>query len=192
MAKQSWFAVGSDLRGSRALILTAISFLLPLGLWCLVSYHPTLWKPKVLIEVPSGDFGVGQRMELDQFPSAISDARARIERIQSEHTDGVHRDLKTDREMSGRQIGRANNFTVLRMAQLAVARGWMAEEDINDPGLAQELIIGLVSPTRAADFASFSADNQALIAANAKLITEARANDQLDRKGLPTNALLLT
>jgi NitT/TauT family transport system permease protein len=55
--------------------LTALAFLLPLGLWCLISYVPFLWHPQVLVEHPGdssvpGDYAYiaeGQLVEREVF-----------------------------------------------------------------------------------------------------------------------------
>lgn len=44
-----WFAVRQELTSRRRTVLTASSFLLPLMIWCLLSYVPFLWHPMVSI-----------------------------------------------------------------------------------------------------------------------------------------------
>ena len=64
-----WFAVRQALPASRALPLTVMSFLLPLLLWCLVSYVPFIWHPKVEVTDP-GDvswFSAGMLVDRDNF-----------------------------------------------------------------------------------------------------------------------------
>lgn len=47
-----WFAVRQPLASKQAMMLTVASFLLPLLLWCLVSYVPFIWHPKIEITDP--------------------------------------------------------------------------------------------------------------------------------------------
>ena len=49
-----WFAVRKELNSRQRLILTIMSFVIPLSLWALVSYVPYLWHPKVEITQPGG------------------------------------------------------------------------------------------------------------------------------------------
>jgi NitT/TauT family transport system permease protein len=49
-----WFAVRKALPRDRAMLLTVSSFLLPLLLWCLISYVPFIWHPKIEITDPGG------------------------------------------------------------------------------------------------------------------------------------------
>ena len=52
MSLESWFAVRRELSPSRQRLLGLGSFLLPLLIWCLVSYVPFIWHPMVLVENP--------------------------------------------------------------------------------------------------------------------------------------------
>lgn len=54
MAKQQWFSIRKDMTPRSRLVLGIASFLLPLLLWCIVSYVPFIWHPKVLISDPGG------------------------------------------------------------------------------------------------------------------------------------------
>lgn len=49
MARSLWFPVRKELTPNRKLIIGILSFLLPIGLWCAVSYLPFLWHPKMEI-----------------------------------------------------------------------------------------------------------------------------------------------
>lgn len=47
-----WLGLKREISAKRRILLTILSFLLPLGLWCAVSYTPWLWKPLVRITAP--------------------------------------------------------------------------------------------------------------------------------------------
>jgi NitT/TauT family transport system permease protein len=51
---EQWFAVGKELSPSRRTTLAVMSFLIPLLLWCLVSYVPFIWHPQMEITTPGG------------------------------------------------------------------------------------------------------------------------------------------
>ena len=53
-ARKHWFAIREDLSGQRSWLLGLCSFLLPLGIWSLVSYTPWIWHPMVHISDPGG------------------------------------------------------------------------------------------------------------------------------------------
>jgi NitT/TauT family transport system permease protein len=64
-----WFAVRKALPKQRAAVLTVLSFLLPILLWCLVSYAPFIWHPKIEITEP-GDvswFRAGMLVDREMY-----------------------------------------------------------------------------------------------------------------------------
>lgn len=75
MAQQTnWLAIRKPLSRNRRLLLTILSFLLPIGLWCAVSYVDWLWHPMVEIE-GKGDvsyFREGSLVKKDVFQSENS------------------------------------------------------------------------------------------------------------------------
>lgn len=52
MAHRDWLGLKKELPGQRRLLLTILSFLVPLLLWCAVSYVPWIWHPLVHVTVP--------------------------------------------------------------------------------------------------------------------------------------------
>jgi len=52
MTSTPWFAPRVALSTKRTRVLTVVSFLLPLLIWCAVSYLPFLWHPKVVVVDP--------------------------------------------------------------------------------------------------------------------------------------------
>ncbi len=51
-ANHDWLGLKKELPPRRQLLLTILSFVLPIGLWCALSYIPWLWHPLVHITVP--------------------------------------------------------------------------------------------------------------------------------------------
>lgn len=49
-----WFAIQQPLASRRRLLLGIVSFVLPLLIWCAVSYTPFIWHPMVRVENPGG------------------------------------------------------------------------------------------------------------------------------------------
>jgi NitT/TauT family transport system permease protein len=63
-----------DRAARQRLLLTLGSFALPLLVWCLVSYVPFVWHPKVKVGVPGGVdyFESGMLVDRDEFDSQVS------------------------------------------------------------------------------------------------------------------------
>ena len=51
MSSSRWFVIGRALRPHANFSLTLLSFLLPIGVWALVSYVPWIWHPLVRVSV---------------------------------------------------------------------------------------------------------------------------------------------
>ena len=75
--RTEWFAVRRELSVRGKWLLGAGSFLLPLLVWCIVSYVPFVWHPQVLIDSPGSVdyFQPGMRVGKDVFADELSHAR---------------------------------------------------------------------------------------------------------------------
>jgi NitT/TauT family transport system permease protein len=73
-----WFSARAKLGAQRRTILGLGSFLLPLLVWCMVSYVPFVWHPKVLIESSGGVdyFQVGMLVDKAVFKDEASNMQA--------------------------------------------------------------------------------------------------------------------
>ncbi|RDK03259.1 ABC transporter permease [Paraburkholderia lacunae] len=75
--RTEWFAVRRELSLRGKWLLGAGSFLLPLFVWCIVSYVPFVWHPQVRIERPGSVdyFQPGMRVDKDVFADELAHAR---------------------------------------------------------------------------------------------------------------------
>jgi NitT/TauT family transport system permease protein len=71
MGNRRWFAVRTSLSPRARLALSVGSFLLPLLIWCIVSYVPFIWHPQERVLDPGGVdyFQVGMQVDKDVFES---------------------------------------------------------------------------------------------------------------------------
>jgi NitT/TauT family transport system permease protein len=80
MAHRDWLGLKEELPRNRRLLLTIFSFLVPITLWCAVSYVPWLWHPSVRITDPG---------EVDYFVEDMEVPRADFARelanMQAQH-----------------------------------------------------------------------------------------------------------
>jgi len=82
ITKTSWFAVRKELTPRSKLLLTMGSFLLPLLLWCIVSYVPFVWHPMMRITVAGDvsyfapDMLVEKSVFADEYATAKSAGQA--------------------------------------------------------------------------------------------------------------------
>ena len=75
--RRKWFQVGRPLSPQASVVLGVLSFVLPVLLWCVVSYVPFVWHPQILItEAGSVDYlQPGMRMDKAAFALAASEAK---------------------------------------------------------------------------------------------------------------------
>lgn len=70
-----WFAVRRELSGRRSALLWVGSFLLPLAVWCLISYVPWIWHPQMLVADPGGSTMLQTGMRIDREPYRVENER---------------------------------------------------------------------------------------------------------------------
>lgn len=77
MSSPSWLSVRKELAPRRRLMLSIMSFLLPLLVWCLVSYVPFIWHPMVAISDPGSVsyFSEGMLVERENFDQELANAQ---------------------------------------------------------------------------------------------------------------------
>ena len=68
-AAQSWFAIRKPITNGRAATLKLLAFLIPLAVWCLVSYCSYVWHPQIEVtDKGASDFlQVGNRLNAKDF-----------------------------------------------------------------------------------------------------------------------------
>src|SRR6476660_8205587 len=86
-SQERWFKIREELSGRRASLLMALSFLLPLAIWCIVSYVPFIWHPDIRLEVSaertdvSTVYTAGDHVSKEFFPTfqnAVREANRKI------------------------------------------------------------------------------------------------------------------
>jgi NitT/TauT family transport system permease protein len=78
MANSDWLGLKNELPPRRRLVLTLLSFIVPFGLWCAVSYVPWLWHPNMRVTVPGDVDYFIEDMELPRadFQKEVEKVRA--------------------------------------------------------------------------------------------------------------------
>src|SRR5690349_9259965 len=78
MAHRDWLGLKKELPARRRIVLTILSFLVPLAIWGAVSYVPWLWHPLVHVTDPgSVDYFVeGMDVKRADFAKELAKARA--------------------------------------------------------------------------------------------------------------------
>jgi len=77
VAQQKWLQILRPLPARAKLVLGVASFVLPVLLWCVVSYVPWVWHPQIMITDPGSVsyLDVGAHVERAAFEAELVDAR---------------------------------------------------------------------------------------------------------------------
>ena len=129
---KGWFVVRRDLSRGRRAFLAALSFVLPLALWCLVSYVPWIWHPDVKLEVASTTgrisavFTAGNRLSKGFFPTYV-------DAVRQDNAEAL-KVARAGEPVPGAQ--RANRVLLRQLAPVAVSNGWLAAGSEQDDAAA--------------------------------------------------------
>ena len=158
----SWFAVRRDLAPGRRLALTIVSFLLPLGLWCFVSYVPWIWHPDVKLELSAERenittfYTAGDHLSKDFFPTFVEAVRQENQAVMAARTAGT--------EIPGAK--RKNQKLLRQLAPLAVANGWLPRGDEQNDALLFSLWRDLAAGSKVSTRPVLSDENLVIIRNN--------------------------
>jgi NitT/TauT family transport system permease protein len=181
-SKEPWFKIREGLNVRRATLLTACSFLLPLGLWCLISYVPSIWHPDVRLEVSADRADVstvyiaGDHVSKEffgTFQEAIRNGNTTI--------------LQEQGQSGGAMVRRENQKKLRQLAGLAIANGWLHSNQREDDAAIFEIWKGIATGGLIPKAPPLSAENLAIVRQNWELLSGA---SQFDVRKLPEQPLL--
>jgi NitT/TauT family transport system permease protein len=184
--REPWFKIREELNGRRRMLLTGISFLLPLGLWCLVSYVPFIWHPDVRLEVSADRTGVstvytaGDHVSKDFFASfqdAVRDQNAKI--VQ---------DVKNGNASGGVMTRRENQKKLRQIASLAVWNGWLQPTQREDDAAIYEIWKKIATGSLVPNRPPLTQENLEIVRKNWLALSE--ASPAFDLRKLPQESLL--
>lgn len=179
---RGWFGVRRELSKQRQLVLSVVSFLIPIILWCVVSYVPWIWHPDVELEVSADREGVttvftaGDHISKEYFPTFV-------EAVREENTAVVAAELAGEPLATSKR----NNQKLLRhIGPIAVEEGWLDYDD----GQNDELLYGVWR-----DLATGAKISDILNSENLEIVKKNWAvlgvlSSEFEYKSLPEEALL--
>jgi NitT/TauT family transport system permease protein len=136
---KGWFRVREDLSPGRQTFLTVLSFLVPIAVWCFVSYTPWIWHPDIELDVSAERVGIttvyvaGDHLSREFFPGfqqAVRDENSAI--VESRST--------SDEPAEPSRSARRSNQRVLRqLASVAIENGWLPRDDRENDALIYEV-----------------------------------------------------
>ena len=140
MPRIPFFAVRHEPPPLRRAVLMTLSFLLPLGVWCAVSYLPFLWHPLMELRLGGGAvFAVGDRIPKESWRDLVA-ADEEWFAGYKEHqgkvdVDGVphfHTAPETDPIPGGRRVRRSNSKAIYSYGPALLQAGLITKEQERD------------------------------------------------------------
>ena len=181
---KGWFIIRRDLPQSRQFALTVISFLLPLAVWCFVSYVPWIWHPDVKIELSAEREGVttvftaGDHVSRQFFPEFVGAVRNDNAVVLAARSAGTV-------ELGAK---RKNQKLLRQLAPLAVSHGWLAYTEAQNDAVIYSLWRDLATGAKITRKPALTAENLDIVRQNWTLL--AAAAPEFSYKLLPDEPLL--
>jgi NitT/TauT family transport system permease protein len=183
---ERWFKIREELSGRRASLLMALSFLLPLAIWCLASYVPFIWHPDIRLEVSADRTDVstvytsGDHVSKEFFPTFQNAVR--------EANRKILEDRNADQDSSELMVRRDNLKKLRQLAPLAIANGWLRQNQREDDAAIFEIWKKLVTGKAVAKNPPLSSENLDIIRQNWEMVSA--ASPVFDPRKLPEGELL--
>jgi len=159
---KDWFVIRRDLPQGRRFVLTTASFLLPLVLWCLVSYVPWIWHPDVKIELSAEREGVttvftaGDHVSKAFFPEFAEAVRQENAGLTAAREAGA----------PGSGARRKNQKLLRQLAPLAMEEGWLPHGDSQNDEVLYHVWRDLATGARTASKPALTAENLEIVKRN--------------------------
>ena len=181
---KEWFLIRRDLPQRRALGLTVVSFLLPILVWCFVSYVPWIWHPDVKIELSAEREGIttvftaGDHVSRGFFPEfvqAVRDENAAV--------------LKARESGTPETGARRKNQKLLRqIAPLAVEHGWLDYRDTQNDAVLYQVWRDLATGSKISKSPRLTDENLDIVRKNWSQLSA--IGDEFSFRKLPDEPLL--
>lgn len=181
---KNWFVIRRDLPPSRRLLLTCISFLLPIALWCFVSYVPWIWHPDIKIELSAEREGVttvftaGDHVGKGFFPEFVEAVRKDNAVVLAARAAGT----------SEPGAKRKNQKLLRQLAPLAVSHDWLPYTEAQNDAVLYTLWRDIATGKKVTKRPSLTPENLDVVRKNWALLAAASAEFSFAK--LPDTSLL--
>ncbi len=181
---KDWFVIRRDLPQSRRLVLTCVSFLLPIALWCVVSYIPWIWHPDVKIELSAEREGVttvftaGDHVSRSFFPEFVRAVRK----------DNAAVIAARQGEVPETGAKRKNQKLLRQLAPLAISHGWLPYTDSQNDAVLYTVWRDIATGGKTTRKPALTAENLEIVRQNWALLSA--ASPEFSYSKLPDGPLL--
>ena len=181
---RDWFLIRRDLPQARQLTLTFVSFLLPIALWCFVSYVPWIWHPDVKIQLSAEREGVttvftaGDHVSRKFFPEFVEAVRKDNAVTLAARTAGTPE--------TGAK--RKNQKLLRQLAPLAVSHDWLPYTEAQNDAVLYTLWRDIATGSKTTRKPALTVENLDIVRQNWALLSA--ASPEFSYAKLPEQSLL--
>lgn len=188
---QPWLAIRKPLSKRRQLLLTVFSFLLPVIVWCTVSYVPWLWHPDMVVTISADRsnvttiYSTGDRLPRHkERPSdfAFEDFVAAVQ----EQNAGLTAAAAGGQPQQS--SARANRKVLRHLAPVGIAEGWLSRSQANDDAAIYTLWGEIARGEKTPRKVPLTEENAAIVKANWEVL--GALSEHFDAGKIPATALL--
>ncbi|MFQ3241521.1 MAG: NitT/TauT family transport system permease protein [Lentimonas sp.] len=161
-----WFAIRKELDSKQRLVLSCLSFLLPLVVWAFVSYSPFIWHPDIKLQISADRSDVttvytaGDHLSKTYYPEFVTAIQNDNAAIIAARASG---EAPTGSSFS---IRRANVKNMRHISDAAVANKWLTRDEAKEDALLYEVWQGAAEGSLPKGTVKFSDENLAIIEGN--------------------------
>jgi NitT/TauT family transport system permease protein len=169
--KTSWFCIRKDLSPLRKTFLGIFSFILPIGIWCLFSYVPTIWHPDIRLTIAAEQEGSstvfipGNHLSKEHFGRFVN-------AIQEDNlkTNKLYQD--SDKNLPPARLVQRQNQRILRqLGHIAYLNNFISREQRQDDEQLLEVWRGLANGDLQDKRYPLTAENHRILKQNWELLT---------------------
>lgn len=166
-----WFSIRKDLAPKQRLLLSCLSFLLPLFVWGFVSYAPFIWHPDIKLQLSADRTDVttiyspGDRLSKEFYPTFVQAIQSDNEKILAARESG---------EVTGSasRIRRANLKIMRHITPVATANKWLTRDEAKEDSLLYEIWQGVAEGTLTQTKVKLTEENIEIAKRNWALMSE--------------------
>ena len=181
---KNWFLIRRDLPQSRGIALKALSFLLPVGIWCFVSYVPWIWHPDVKLELSAERDGIttvftaGDHLSKEFFPQFV-------DAVRDENATVIAADLTGEPATGAR---RKNQKILRQITPVAVENGWLAYTEGQNDSAIYQIWRDIATGAKTARKPALAGENLGIVKANWEVLSS--LSPEFSYRKLPDTPLL--
>ncbi len=188
--EKPWFAIRKPLSPQRQTLLTLCSFLLPIAVWCVVSYVPFIWHPDMVVTISADRsdvttvYSVGDRLPRDKESENDFVFEDFVEAVRVQNESVLEAREANDPLVT---TSRTNKKVLRHLAPVGIAEGWLTRDQATDDAAIYQLWGDIATGERVPTSVPLSEENKEIVAENWAILSG--ISETYESKKIPKEAL---